>query len=203
SPYSMTLNSTTLANGSHTLTAKAYDAAGNVGTSTAVSFSVSNSTPPPASDLITNGGFESGTTGWTQTSGVIGQNGTSEPAHAGTYDAWLCGYGSTHTDYVYQQIAVPSTASSATLSFYLHIDTAETTTSTAYDTFTILVQNTSGTTLATLGTFSNLDATSGYVLHTFDLSAYKGQTIRLKFNGTEDSSAQTSFVLDDVSVKVQ
>ncbi|HJV21361.1 MAG TPA: M4 family metallopeptidase, partial [Holophagaceae bacterium] len=44
SPYSMTLDSTTLANGSHTLTAKAYDAAGNVGTSTAVSFSVSNST---------------------------------------------------------------------------------------------------------------------------------------------------------------
>ena len=44
SPYSMTLDSTTLANGTHTLTAKAYDAAGNVGTSTAVSFSVSNAT---------------------------------------------------------------------------------------------------------------------------------------------------------------
>ena len=44
SPYSMTLDSTTLANGSHTLTAKAYDAAGNIGTSTAVAFSVSNST---------------------------------------------------------------------------------------------------------------------------------------------------------------
>jgi hypothetical protein len=44
SPYSMTLDSTTLANGTHALTAKAYDAAGNVGTATAVSFSVSNAT---------------------------------------------------------------------------------------------------------------------------------------------------------------
>ncbi|HET6329764.1 MAG TPA: hypothetical protein VFF76_03165, partial [Holophagaceae bacterium] len=80
-------------------------------------------------------------------------------------------------------------------------DTAETTTTTAYDKFTILVQNTSGTTLATLGTFSNLDAASGYTLHTYNLGAYAGQTIRLKFNGTEDVSLQTSFVLDDVSVK--
>jgi Zn-dependent metalloprotease len=44
SPYSMTLDSTTLTNATHSLTAKAYDAAGNVGTSTAVSFTVSNST---------------------------------------------------------------------------------------------------------------------------------------------------------------
>jgi len=44
SPYSMTLDSTTLANGTHSLVAKAYDAAGNIGTSTAVSFSTSNTT---------------------------------------------------------------------------------------------------------------------------------------------------------------
>ncbi|HJW73425.1 MAG TPA: M4 family metallopeptidase [Geothrix sp.] len=47
SPYSMTLDSTTLTNASHSLVAKAYDAAGNVGSSTAVSFTVSNSTTPP------------------------------------------------------------------------------------------------------------------------------------------------------------
>lgn len=41
-PYTLALNSTLLANGVHSLTAKAFDAAGNVGTSTAVSFSISN-----------------------------------------------------------------------------------------------------------------------------------------------------------------
>jgi Bacterial Ig domain len=42
SPYSLAFNSTTVANGAHSLTAKAFDAAGNVGTSSAVSFTISN-----------------------------------------------------------------------------------------------------------------------------------------------------------------
>jgi hypothetical protein len=41
-PYSMTLDSTTLANGSHSLVARAYDAAGNSGASSSVAFSISN-----------------------------------------------------------------------------------------------------------------------------------------------------------------
>ena len=153
-------------------------------------------------ELILNGGFESGATSWASTSGVIGQNGPSEPANTGTWDAWLDGYGSSHTDYVYQQVSIPSNATSAVLSFYLHIDTAETAT-TPNDQFTILVQDVNGVTLATLGTFSNLDAAAGYTLHTYDLSPYKGLAIQLMFNGVEDTSLQTSFVLDDVSVKVQ
>jgi hypothetical protein len=44
SPYALSLDSTTLADGSHTLVAKAYDAAGNVGSSAGVTFSTSNST---------------------------------------------------------------------------------------------------------------------------------------------------------------
>jgi hypothetical protein len=193
----MTLDSTTLTNASHTLTAKAYDAAGNVGTSTGVSFTVSNATS--GAELILNGGFESGTASWTQTSGVIGTY-TGEPAHGGSYDAWMCGYGSSHTDYVYQQIAVPSTAT-GTLTFWLHIDTAETTTSTAYDTMKVQVLNTSGTVLATLATYSNLNKSTGYTQKSLSLSAYKGQTVRLRFYSVEDSSLQTSFVVDDVSVK--
>jgi hypothetical protein len=44
SPYSVTYNSALLANGTHSLVAKAYDAAGNIGSSTAVSFTTSNTT---------------------------------------------------------------------------------------------------------------------------------------------------------------
>lgn len=43
SPYSVTWDSTATANGSYTLQAKAYDAAGNVGTSGSVTINVSNS----------------------------------------------------------------------------------------------------------------------------------------------------------------
>ena len=41
-PYAVLVDSTTLSNASHSVVAKAYDAAGNVGTSTAYAFSVNN-----------------------------------------------------------------------------------------------------------------------------------------------------------------
>ena len=44
--YSVSWNTTTVANGSHTLTARAYDAAGNTKTSTAVGVTVNKPTPP-------------------------------------------------------------------------------------------------------------------------------------------------------------
>jgi len=54
SPYAWSWNSTTATNGSHSLTSKAYDAAGNVGTSTAVTVTVSNITPPPNGIDVSN-----------------------------------------------------------------------------------------------------------------------------------------------------
>jgi hypothetical protein len=56
--------------------------------------------------------------------------------------------------------------------------------------------------LATLATYSNLNKASGFSQKTFDLTAYKGQTIRVSLVGTEDSSLQTSFVVDDFALTV-
>jgi len=200
SAYSMTLDSTTLANGSHTLTAKAYDAAGNVATSSAVAFSVSNTVA--STQLIANSGFESGTASWTASSGVI-TNSTSVPKHGGSYLAWLNGYGAAHTDTIYQQVAIPSTATSATLAFWLQVQSDETTTTTAYDTLKVQVRNSSGTVLATLATYSNLNKGTSYLQKSFDLTSYKGQTVQVYFVGTEGSTVQTSFLLDDVTLTVK
>jgi subtilase family serine protease len=160
-----------------------------------------------ATQLILDPGFENGTTTtpWTLTAGVICSNSTcsGETSHGGTWFAWLDGYGTAHTDTATQQIVIPAGKTTATLSFFLHINTAETTKTTAFDTFTVQVLNTSGTVLATLGTFSNLNAATGYVQHTFSMAAYIGQTVQLKFTGKEDSSLATSFVLDDVTLTVQ
>jgi kumamolisin len=57
--------------------------------------------------------------------------------------------------------------------------------------------------LGTLATYSNLNAASGYTQKTFDLSAYKGQTIQIYLLGQEDSTLQTSFVVDDFALNVQ
>ncbi|MEV5847031.1 hydrolase [Streptomyces sp. NPDC051985] len=147
-----------------------------------------------SAQLLGNPGFESGNTTWTATSGVITSS-SSEAARTGSYKAWLDGYGSAHTDTLSQSVTIPS-GCSATLSFYLHIDTAETTTSTAYDKLTV----TAGST--TLATYSNLNAASGYVLKSFDVSSLAGTTATIKFSGVEGSTLQTSFVIDDTALNV-
>ncbi|SES23311.1 hypothetical protein SAMN04487983_103735 [Streptomyces sp. yr375] len=150
--------------------------------------------------LLGNAGFESGATTWSATSGVI-TNSTGESARSGSYYALLGGNGTAGTETLSQSVTIPS-GCSATLALYLHIDTAETTTSTAYDTLGVQVLNSSGTVLGTLATYSNLDAASGYTQRTFSLGGYAGQTVTLKFTGTEGSKLQTSFVIDDTALNV-
>ncbi|MGW1560446.1 M4 family metallopeptidase [Streptomyces sp. NPDC002144] len=145
-----------------------------------------------SAQLLGNQGFESGNTTWTASSGVI-TNSSSESAHGGSYYAWLDGYGSSHTDTLSQSVTIPS-GCKATFTFYLHIDTSETSSSTAYDKLTV----TAGST--TLATYSNLNAASGYTQKSFDLSSLAGSTVTLKFSGVEDSSLQTSFVVDDTAL---
>jgi aminopeptidase S len=93
-------------------------------------------------------------------------------------------------------VTLPSGCSSYSLTFWLHIDSAETTTTTQFDRLTVTV----GTT--TLATYSNLNKAAGYSQKTFNLSAFAGQTVTLKFNGVEDVSLQTSFVVDDTALTV-
>ncbi|MEU4113757.1 M4 family metallopeptidase [Kitasatospora sp. NPDC028055] len=180
--------------GSSNVTVTVKDSAGKSGT-TSFTWTVTGGgggSCTPA-QLLGNPGFETGTAApWTASSGVI-DNGSSEPSHGGSWKAYLDGYGSTHTDTLSQTVSIPA-GCKATLSFWLHIDTAETG-STAYDKLTVSVNGT------TLKTYSNVDAAAGYQQRTFDLSAYAGQTVTVKFTGTEDSSLQTSFVIDDTSVQ--
>ena len=158
-------------------------------------------TPPTsgtctASQLLGNAGFESGSgVSWTTTSGVIATGSGSNIPQAGTYFAWMDGYGTTHTDTVSQAITIPATCTTATLSFYLKIVTAETSTSTAYDKLTVKA----GTT--TLATYSNLNA-GAYAQKSLSLSSFIGQTVTLTFTGTEDSSLATSFDVDTTAVNV-
>jgi hypothetical protein len=170
---------------------------GGVTHTTTVSLTVTSS-GGGGGNLIVNPGFENGSTPWVATTGVI-DNSSSEPPHSGSWKAWLDGYGRSHTDTLYQQVALPA-GSSATLSFYLHIDTAETTTTVAYDKLQVQIRNTSNQVLATLATYSNLNHNTGYLQRSFNVSAYLGQTIRVYLLGTEDSSLQTSFVADDFSL---
>ena len=157
----------------------------------------STSTPPPTggscgtAQLLSNTGFESGATAWSASTSVI-TNSSSEPAHAGSYKAWLDGYGAAHTDTLSQTVTIPSGCSGATLSFWLHVDTDETTTTSAYDKLTVTARG------STVATYSNLDGSSGYVQKSLSISGPGSTTVT--FTGVEGSQIATSFVLDDVTL---
>ncbi len=174
------------------VTVTATDTTGAHG-SASFTWTISTSSTCTSSQLLGNPGFESGNTVWTAGAAVIGQNGPSQPAHSGTWDAWLDGYGTTHTDTLSQTVTIPAACTHSTFTFWLHIDTAETTTTTAFDKLTITANST------TIATFSNLNHNTGYTKQSFSLTGFTG-SVTLKFTGTEDSSLQTSFVVDDTAV---
>ncbi len=62
---------------------------------------------------------------------------------------------------------------------------------------------TGGTLLSRIGTFSNRDATSlgSYAQRSFSLASWRGQTVRVQFRVTTDSTLATSFRVDDVSLR--
>jgi hypothetical protein len=165
--------------------------------STSYSLTVSAVSTCSAGQKLANPGFESGSASWSATSGVIGQWGTSgQPTHSGVWDAWLDGYGRSHTDTLSQSVTIPTGCSTYTLSFWLHVDSAETTTTVAYDTLTVKLGST------TLATYSNLNKAAGYVQRSFNVAGFAGQTVTLTFTGTENLARQTSFVIDDTALTV-
>lgn len=178
--------------GSYSVTATARDATGATG-SAGFSWTIGTSGGGCSGQKLGNPGFETGSASpWSASSGVIANSG-NEPPHSGSWDAWLDGYGVATTDTLTQSVTIPA-GCSATLSFYLHVDTAETSTSTAYDKLTVKAGST------TLATYSNLNHNSGYALKSFNVSSLAGQTVTISFSGVEGSKLQTSFVIDDTAL---
>ena len=149
-------------------------------------------------DLVVDGGFESGGASWSSGLGCIRAANGTFPAHGGANLARI--ESSTASCATYQTIAIPATAGSAHLRFWLDVVTNETG-FTAVDTFAVTVRNTSGAVLGTLATFSNLDS-KYYTERVYDLSAYRGQTVRIHFADQPSFSYPTYFLLDDVRLLV-
>jgi zinc metalloprotease ZmpA len=155
-------------------------------------------TPPAGGNVLANPGFESGATSWAGTTGLITTN-TGRPARTGSYKAWFGGNGTTSTENLTQTVTIPATATAANLSYWIRTDTAESG-STAYD--RLRVQVVVGGVTTTLRTFSNVGTNATYTQFSHSLLAYKGKAVTVKFLMNEDSSLQTSFVVDDTAVTV-
>ena len=152
------------------------------------------------SQLIQNGGFENGNlTNWSA-GGVYLPFVVTGHAHSGKYSAQLgasSGSEPNGNSSLYQTITIPSTVTSATLTFWYW---ASTTTTTQYDWQEAQVQNSSGTVLAQIMKIGS--NTHAWTQRIFNLTPYKGQTIRIYFNDHQDGRKGnlTYMYLDDVSV---
>ena len=126
---------------------------------------------------------------------------TGSAPHGGTGYIYF-GVNNRVTGQSYQTVSIPSTAA-GTLKFWLNVTSSETTTSVQYDKLFVEVRNTSGTLLATLATYSNLNkgSTGVYSLKTLNMAAYRGQTVRVQFRVPTDVSLATTFRVDDASLQ--
>jgi len=197
SPFQIAWNTATASNGGHGLQTRAFDAAGNMGSSSTVNVTVSNG-GGGGGELIANGGFEGSASPWTLTGAAFWSTGGND--HSGTGYSIL-GAGNNASGAEYQTVTIPA-GHPANLTFWLNITTSESLT-TAYDFVFVEVRSTTGALLGTLGSFSNRNATASptaYTQRAFSLAAWRGQTVRVQFRGTTDFTLPTSFRIDDVSL---
>jgi serine protease len=174
----------------------ATDTTGATGSATFTwTISAASGSCSSSGDVVENPSFSSGSKDWTASSGVIGEWASDgEAPYVGNYDAWLDGYGEAHTDTLSQSVTLP-TGCSGTLEVWLHIDSEQT--SGTNGSFTIQVGGT------TIGTFTNLNAASGYTEHSYTIpSSDSGSAIKLLFTGVETNDNNTSYVVGQVELNL-
>ncbi len=157
-----------------------------------------------AQQLLGNPGFESGSISpWTSTSGVLANISAGVPAQAGSWLAWLDGFGTAHTDTLAQPVTIPAGCQSATFSYWAEVNSTVTTAANqAQNTLVLEVLNSSGAVVQTVPVATAANNGTSYVEYRTNLAAYIGQTITLKFIGTEASGGNTSFFEDTNAVNV-
>ncbi|MDQ5870845.1 MAG: hypothetical protein M3547_01380 [Acidobacteriota bacterium] len=155
-------------------------------------------------EIVKNGNFERGENGDWQPSGanVIktagGGYGHPHPSEGVTQEWFAIGLQPNGSHFVKQVVGVPSSMTTATLEFWLLTDGPSG--SAGQETLVVQIRDAAGVAvLATLATFDNTTAISGWERFRYDISAYIGQTITLYFGFTE-TLADYSFgiFLDDV-----
>jgi len=177
-----------------------YDMATGIGTPNAYNLirdinGASSGGGTTATQLIQNGGFESGSSPWGEYSSGGYELVSTQNPHTGSYSAWLGDYANAD-DSIQQTLSVPTTATAVTLSYWTNVQASAATNT---DDLNVDILDSNGNLLQTLQTQTD-ETPTGWANQSFDLSKYAGQTIEVYFQGTNDSSNLTSFFVDDVSV---
>jgi subtilase family serine protease len=206
-PAGLSINSTTglisgtpTAAGTSSVTATAKDTTGASGSASFTWTINSSSSGCTAHQLLGNPGFETGSISpWTSSPGVLANTSEGAPAQAGSWLAWLDGYGQAHTDTLAQTVTIPANCVSAVFTYWVEVNS--TTASTA-NKLVLDILNSSGTVVQTVPVATAANNGTKYVEYTTNLASYIGQTITVKFVGTEVNGGNTSFFEDTNALNV-
>ncbi|MBK5290083.1 MAG: M4 family metallopeptidase, partial [Acidobacteriia bacterium] len=187
-PYSGYVSIAKLAPGTHTVLARALDYTAKAGVSSA-SFGTRG-----VNQLIADGGFEDGGK-WLTTPGVVLQSSTMD-SFLGSRHAAFTGNAS-----LWQKVQISETATSANLSFRLRVESAV---PVVGDRLEAQIRNEQGVVVETLATiFDSATASDAlakdYSKRTFNLMAYRGKTVELRFTSTV-AAGVPKFRIDNVSL---
>ena len=190
--------------GSNSVTVTAEDTTGASG-SASFTWTINAASSCTSQQLLGNPDFETGSISpWTSSAGVLNNVDEGLPEwESDPYVAWLDGYGEAHTDTLAQKVAIPSGCTSAVFTYYVEVNSTVTNpTKQAENNLVLDILNSSGTVVQTVTVATAANNGTKYVEYTTNLSAYAGQTISVKFVGTEVSGGNTSFFEDGNALNV-
>lgn len=154
---------------------------------------------------VSNGGFEELRLGvpvsWTLSSSGGYALADSTWFHSQHTGAYLGGYNGA-SEAISQTVTIPAEALEASLRLFFDVQTKEGSGALAVDTLQLQILDENGAVLVELAALSNLDSPGEWQELSYDLLAYAGQTVTLRFQAATNESLSSSFFVDDVSLQV-
>jgi hypothetical protein len=199
------ISGTPTAAGTSDVTVTATDTTGATG-SASFTWTISSSSGGgcTAQQLLVNPGFETGSISpWVASSGVLASSDSEHPAQAGNYLAWIDGYSEAHVDTLAQTVTIPANCVNANLTYWVEVNSTVTnTTQQAENNLVLEILNSSGTVEQSTTVATAANNGDSYVEYSASLASYIGQTITIKFVGTEVSGGNTQFLEDSNALNV-
>ncbi|MBC8449938.1 MAG: hypothetical protein H8D78_19565 [Chloroflexi bacterium] len=156
--------------------------------------------PASCDDLVRNGDFEQGTSDpapW-----ILGGHTeiSDQRPHGGDFGAWMGDYQATD-DTLYQLVTIPADSDTAELRYWWSMQSVDDV-ETPYDYLYVTLQAADGMPLGDLETLDNTVARDTWTQVSFDLSDYRGVSLRIHFRCTGNEQFNTGFFVDDVELEV-
>lgn len=148
-------------------------------------------------EQLRDGGFEASDLAWRQQSAGGYSLITQDNPRSGAWGAYLGGTDGAD-DRIEQTLTLPGDATAITLRFWWSMETDEV--GGPFDTLTVTLRDAAGALLATLLAADSAGQADRWDETEADLTAYRGQTVTLRFYAVTDGTNPTSFFIDDAGI---